>query len=471
MLDALVIGSGPNGLSAAIVLAEHGFTVRVYEAEQTIGGGARSFELTEPGFVHDLCSSVYPLALSSPLFRRLPLGDHGLTWVHPEIPLAHPLDHGETVILHRSIDETADGLNEDGPAYRKLIRPLADDWLGTLAADVLAPPHVPWRPAPMLRLAVRAGWPASGAARTLFRTERARALIAGIAAHSSLRLGHAGTLGFALVLGAAAHAVGWPFARGGAQRLTDALASYFRSRGGEIVTGTRVDSLAALPASRVVLCDTPPAEVARIARDRMTPHAAAKWRQHRYGPGVFKIDWALHRPVPWADPACRRAGTLHIGGRLADIERAERAAWEGHHHPSPSIIFAQPSLWDDSRAPGGSHTAWAYCRVPHGSTEEMTDPIERHIERLAPGFRDVIRARHTATAAQMQEHNANLIGGSILAGISDLRWTAPRWIARPYATPARGVFICSASTPPGPSVHGMCGYYAAREAMKLLRRG
>lgn len=469
-LDAIVIGSGPNGLSAAIVLAERGFAVRVYEAEDTIGGGVRSRALTEPGFVHDLCSSVYPLALSSPLLRRLPLAAHGLEWVQPDIPLAHPLANGETVFMHRSLDETADGLGEDGPAYRALMRPLVDDWLETLAADVLAPPHVPWRPGPYARFAVRAAWPVGTAARARFKTERARALIAGIAGHSGLRFGHAGTMGFAVVLAAAGHAVGWPFARGGAQKIADALASILRSLGGEIVTGARIDSVSSLPPARVVLCDTPPREVARLAGDGMPPAAARDWHAHEHGPGVFKMDWALDGPIPWSDPCCARAGTLHIGGELADIELAERAAWEGRHHPRPYVILAQQTRWDASRAPAGKHTAWGYCRVPHGSTEDMAERIEWHIERFAPGFRATIRARHTATAAQMQAHNRNLIGGNITAGIADVRRILPRWVLRPYATPAPGVFICSASAPPGPGAHGMCGYYAAREAVKRLQK-
>lgn len=469
-LDAIVIGSGPNGLSAAIVLAERGFHVRVYEAQPTIGGGARSLPLTEAGFVHDVCSSVHPLALSSPFFRRLPLAAHGLEWVHPDAPLAHPLDRAGTVVLRRSLDETADELGVDGPAYRSLMRPLVDDWLETLAADVLAPPHLPSRLAPLSRFAIRAGWSVSIAARTLFKTDRARALIAGIAAHSGLRMGHVGTMGFALALAAAGHAVGWPFARGGSQRISDALAAHLRAVGGEIITGAQIDSLASLPPAKVVLCDTPPREVARLAADRMPPAALREWRDHRHGPGVFKIDWALNAPVPWSDLRCRRAGTLHVAGEFADIERAERAPWDGHHHPRPYVIFAQQTQWDSSRAPQGQHTAWAYCHVPHGSSEDMTGAVERHIEHFAPGFGDVIRARHVIVASEMHGHNRNLIGGTISAGIVDVRRIVPRWVLRPYATPATGVFICSASAPPGPGVHGMCGYYAAREAIKMLEK-
>jgi phytoene dehydrogenase-like protein len=461
-LDAIVIGSGPNGLSAAVALAQRGRTVRVYEAESTPGGGARSLPLTEPGFVHDLCSGVYPLALSSPFFRGLRLEADGLGWVHPEIPLAHPIDGERAVILTRSLDETADDLGADGPAYRRLMRPLVDEWLD-LAVDVLAPPHLPVSRR-YARFAVRAAWSASTTAAAVFRTPRARALLAGLCAHSGLRLSHPGTMGFMLVLAAAGHAVGWPFARGGAQRITGALAARLRALGGDIVCGTPIESLAELPPARVVLCDTPPGEIARLAHDRMPPEARHAWSAHRHGPGVCKIDWAMNAPIPWRDPRCARAGTVHLGGTIDEIARAEAAPWDGLPHPAPFVILAQHSLWDRSRAPAGAHTAWAYCRVPNAWRGDASDAIEAQVERFAPGFRAIVRARHVRTAPELQLMNRNLVGGDIAGGVFDLRRTLPRWVVDPYGTPARGVFICSASAPPGPGVHGMCGFYAARAA-------
>ncbi|MEO6235518.1 MAG: NAD(P)/FAD-dependent oxidoreductase [Vicinamibacterales bacterium] len=470
-LDAIVIGSGPNGLAAAITLARAGRSVRVFEAEPTIGGATRSLPLTAPGFLHDVCSAVHALVVVSPFLRTLPLSAHGLEFAHAPVPFAHPCDDGTAVVVERSIDATADSLGAaDGRAYRRLIAPFANR-AGDLMEALLGPPG--WRhPLLMARFGMSAIRSAEALARGRFRDERTRAMIAGAAAHSMVPLNYASTAGYALGLIIAAHAAGWPVARGGSQRVADALASYLRSLGGEIVTDARIDSLAQLPSSRTVLCDVTPRQFLRIAGTAIAERYRRRLERFRYGPGVFKMDWALRDPVPWRARECAGAGTLHLGGSFGEIAAAERAAWEGRLHDKPYVLLVQPTVCDPSRAPAGRHTLWAYCHVPNGSTADMTTRIEDQIERFAPGFRDCVLARSVMRPADMERRNANLVGGDIGGGASDLAqmFMRPVLSLNPYATPIDGVFLCSSSTPPGIGVHGMCGHYAARAALEVLAR-
>ena len=469
-LHAIVIGSGPNGLAAAIALARAGHSVRVYEAEDTVGGGMRSAPLTGPGSVHDVCSTVHALVPASPFFRSLPLAEHSLSLVYPDAPFAHPFDDGTAVVVERSVEATADSLGAgDGRAYRRLFAPYVDR-VNELMTALLGPLGFR-QPFLMARFGLSAikssTWLAQG-----FRDERTRAMIAGVAAHSMVPLEYLANAGFALGLTIAAHAVGWPFARGGSQQVANALASILRSYGGEIVTGTRVRSLAELPPSRAVLCDITPRQLVQVAGDRMPAGYRRRLERYRYGPGVFKMDWTLKSPVPWKAAGCHRAGTVHLGGSLAEIADSERAAWQGRVHDRPYVLLCQPSKWDPTRAPAGHHTLWAYCHLPNGSSADMTSRIESQIERFAPGFRDCIVARHAMGPAEMQRRNANLIGGDIGGGASDIfqLFTRPVASLNPYATAIDGVYLCSSSTPPGIGVHGMCGYHAARAAMKRSLR-
>jgi len=456
----VVIGTGPNGLTAAIELTRAGLAVTVFEAAAQIGGGARSAELTLPGFLHDLCSAVHPMGISSPCFEQYPLHAHGLEWIQPEIPLAHPLDDGSAVTMERSIDATCANLDADGKAWRRLLEPLAAGWSG-LRHDVLAPqPRLPRHPFLMARFGLNARQPARVLAESHFRGQRARALFAGIAAHSVLPLEVRPSASFGLVLAAAGHAVGWPIPRGGSQRLSDALAGYLRSLGGEIRTQSRVDTL---PDAPLVLCDITPRQLLALGGDRFPASFRRTLARYRYGPGVFKLDWALDAPIPWRAPASRRAGTVHLGGTLEEI-----AQWESNFSGKPFVILTQPSLFDSSRAPQGKHTAWAYCHVPNGSALDMTDAIESQVERFAPGFRQHILARHALTPAQLERHNANLVGGDIGGGSVDLKQLFLRPSRWRYRTPLRNVFLCSSSTPPGGGVHGMCGYHAVTRARRLL---
>jgi phytoene dehydrogenase-like protein len=463
--DAVVIGAGPNGLAAAIVLARAGRSVVVFEAENVIGGGARSAELTLPGFIHDVCSAVHPLAAASPFFRELPLAEYGLEWIQPPIAAAHPLDDGSAAFLERSVAATADGLGRDAESYRKLFEPIAKNW-ERLLVDFLAPPRLPAHPFAMLAFGARALRSARAVADKHFRDVKARALFAGLAAHAMLPLEYSLTAGFGLVLGAAGHAVGWPVPRGGAQRITDALANYLRSLGGEIVAGKRIQTLDELPETSAVLCDVTPRQLLDIAGHTLPEYFRARLIHYRYGMGVFKIDWALDGPVPWKNEACRRAGTVHLGGTLEEIAESERAAWEGKSRERPFVLVAQPSLFDSSRAPTGKHTLWSYCHVPHGSTEDMTAKIAAQIERFAPGFGARVLAHRFQAPAEMELHNANLVGGDINGGAATLEQFFFRPTRRLYATPVKGLYLCSASTPPGGGVHGMCGYFAARKALK-----
>ncbi|HEX8218084.1 MAG TPA: NAD(P)/FAD-dependent oxidoreductase [Chloroflexia bacterium] len=465
--DAVVVGSGPNGLAAAITLSRAGKSVLLIEAEETIGGGTRSAQLTLPGFTHDVCSAIHPLAVASPFFRSLPLEEHGLEWVHPPTPLAHPLDDGSAALLERSIEATGRSLGPDAEAYGRLVGPIVSDW-ERLEGSVLGPLRVPRHPIALVRFGLRALFPARLLAHTAFRGEHARALFAGMAAHSLLSLDKPLSAASGLLLGALGHVAGWPMARGGSQRLADALVSYLGSLGGEVVTGWRVRSLDELPAARAVLLDVTPRQLLSIARRKLTPNYRSQLRHYRYGPGVFKLDLALAGPIPWKATECLRAGTVHVGGTLDEIAASEGAVSRGTHPRKPFVLVAQQSLFDPTRAPEGKHTVWAYCHVPNGSTVDMTARIEAQIERFAPGFRERILARHVMSPADVHRHNANYIGGDIGGGVQDLRqlFTRPAVRPVPYTTPARDLYICSSSTPPGGGVHGLCGWEAARVALR-----
>jgi phytoene dehydrogenase-like protein len=462
--QAYVIGSGPNGLTAAIVLARAGWPVTLFEANAQIGGGTRSAELTLPGFVHDICSAVHPLALSSPAMASFPLAEHGLEWIQPPVPLAHPLEDGSAALLEISVETTARRLDKDAGRYRATMAPLVRRW-SELTPEILAPPHWPAHPFLLARFGLLAIWPATLAARSIFRTQAARALFAGLAAHSFLPLEAPVSAAFGWVLALAAHAVGWPIPRGGSQRIANALASYFESLGGRIVKSTAIRSLDELTDGAMVLCDVTPRQLLALAGDKLPRAFRGKLERYRYGPGVFKIDWALDGPIPWRASECARAGTVHIGGTLEEIAASERAPWEGRVHERPFVLLAQPSLFDPSRAPEGKHTAWAYCHVPNSSTVDMTERIESQVERAAPGFGATILARSTMGPSEIEQHNANLVGGDINGGAQNLEQLFLRPTRSLYRTPLEGVYLCSSSTPPGGGVHGMCGYHAARTAL------
>jgi phytoene dehydrogenase-like protein len=466
--QATIIGSGPNGLAAAIELARNGFSVRVLEAAKTIGGGTRSGELTQPGFTHDVCSAIHPLGVASPFFRTLPLQSHGLEWIQPPISLAHPFDDGTAAVLDRSIEKTGETLGNDAAAYRKLIKPFVDDW-ENLFFDLLGPLRFPRRPLMFTRFGWRAMRPASSLAKSVFEGERARALFAGICAHSVMSLDQLFTASFGLVLAIAGHAVGWVIPRGGSQKIADALGSYLQSLGGEIVTDSRVESIDNLLAPEsFVLCDLTPRGLLDVAAAHLPESYRRKLLDFRVGHGVFKIDWALNAPIPWKSKECSRAGTVHLGGNLEEIVAAENAPSKGMHAEKPYVIVTQPSLFDSSRAPAGKHTAWGYCHVPNNSTFDMTARIENQIERFAPGFRDCIIAKKVSPPAELERYNANYIGGDISGGAQDIQQLFLRPTSSLYSTPRKGLYICSASTPPGGGVHGMCGYFAAREVLKIL---
>jgi len=466
--DAIVVGAGPNGLAAAITLARAGRSVVVFEAKDSVGGGARSMELTLPGFVHDVCSAIHPLGPGSPFFRTLPLAQYGLEWIQPSAALAHPLDDGTAAMLERSIEATGETLGRDAKAYRALMAPLAANW--DIIADAFLGPLRPRslrHPFALARFGLEAILPARTLANLRFKDERARAIFAGMSAHSMLPLRKAATAGFGLTLGVLGHVVGWPLPKGGSQKIADALAAYLRALGGEIVIGMEIKSLDALPAARAILFDVTPRQLLRIAGSRLSGGYARQLRGYRYGPGVFKIDFALDGPVPWKAAECLRAGTVHVGGALAEIVAAEAVVWKGQPSEKPFVLVAQQSLFDSTRAPEGKQTLWTYCHVPPGSTFDMTERVEAQIERFAPGFRDCILARHVTNPLEFERYNANYIGGDINGGVQDL-WqffTRPTMRPVPYSTPAKDIYICSSSTPPGGGVHGMCGYFAAQAAL------
>ena len=468
--DAVVVGSGPNGLAAAIVLQQAGLAVLVIEGKPTIGGGLRTAELTLPGFHHDICSAVHPMAMASPFFQTLPLAQYGLDYLTPAVAAAHPFDDGTAAAAFGSVDDTARTLGADAARYHRLLDDLVVDW-PALAPDVLAPLRFPRHPLKMAAFGISALQPATLLGGQ-FRTREARGLFAGMAAHAIQPLTNMATSAIGLVLLAAAHRPGgWPIPRGGSQAIATALAAHFRALGGQIETGTFVTSLRELPPARAVLLDVTPAQLLKMA-DGGELSSIYEWqlRRYRYGMGVFKIDWALSGPIPWTAPACRQAGTLHLGGPLEEITATEAAAARGEHPANPFVLLAQPTILDPTRAPAGQHTAWAYCHVPNGSTQDRTAAIEAQVERFAPGFRDLILARHTFHTGQMEAYNPNYVGGDINGGIIDITqlYTRPALRASPYRTSRKGLYICSSATPPGGGVHGMCGYHAAHRALRDL---
>jgi phytoene dehydrogenase-like protein len=470
-LDAVIVGAGPNGLSAAVALAREGASVLVIEGQSDIGGGTRTRELTLAGFHHDVCSACHPMGILSPFFRSLPLDKHGLVWAQPTVSVAHPLDDEPAVFLRRSVAETAAGLGVDALAYERLVSPFLrapDDLLG----DILAPFRFPKHPLTMLRFGLQALRSASGLARGRFQRERARALFAGCAAHSVLPLERRLTAAIGLVFCLTGHIETWPVAVGGSAAISRALAGVLFELGGRVETGRWVRTLADLPASRVVLFDTSPAQLATVAGSVLPAGYVRRLGRYRYGPGIFKIDWALSGPIPWKDPEVLGASTVHLGGTLDGIASAEAAVWRGEHPERPFVIVCQQSQWDATRAPSGKHTGYAYCHVPSGSTRDLTEIVERQVERFAPGFGDCILARHAMTTADFERYNPAFIGGAITGGVADFAQLFTRPVARwnPYTTPNRRIFLCSASTPPGGGVHGMPGYYAARAALRRIER-
>jgi phytoene dehydrogenase-like protein len=469
--DAIVVGSGPNGLAAAVTLARAGLSVRVIEGADTPGGGCRTAELTLPGFRHDVCSAVHPLAAASPFFAQLDLPALGVTLRTPKVAFAHPLDGGRAAWLAGSVDETAGGLGADGRAYRRLLEPLVRDAPRTLP-DILAPLRsVPGHPLAMARFGLDGLPPASLLARR-FRTDEAKALLAGAAAHSMLPLTAPLTGAFGLTLMMTAHAVGWPVVEGGSARLTDALVTEVTSLGGEFETGRWVTSLDELPGAKAVLLDVTPRQLVALAGATLSARQRGSLERYRYGPGVCKVDWALSVPVPWAAAACREAGTVHLGGTFDEVARSEADVTAGRHPERPYCLVSQPGVVDPTRAPAGQHTLWGYCHVPPGSAVDMSARIEAQIERFAPGFADLILARSVRTAADMERYNPNYVGGDINGGAATLRQTFFRPVLRwnPYRTALPGVYLCSSATPPGGGVHGMCGQAAAQTALADLRR-
>jgi phytoene dehydrogenase-like protein len=466
--DAVIVGSGPNGLAAAITLAQAGRSVLVLEAENEIGGGTRTAEITLPGFQHDLCSAIHPLGVGSPFFRQLPLQEYGLEWIYPTVQLAHPLDDGSAAALYRSIQATGESLGPDAAAYQRLIAPLVQDWEKILG-DFLGPlPLPPRHPVSAARFGLLAILPATSLVNYWLQAPPGRALFAGMAAHAIQPLERPITSAIGLVMDILGHSVGWPLPCGGSQRITLALAGYLHSLGGEIQTGRRITSLQELPPSRAVLLDLTPRQVVQIAGEGLPPGYRRQLQIFRYGPGIFKVDYALSAAIPWTAPQCRLAATVHVGGRFEEVARSERAVWRGEHPEKPFVLLAQQSLFDPSRAPQGKHTAWAYCHVPNGSTFDMYERITAQIERFAPGFRDCILAHAEKNSAEMEAYNPNYVGGDINGGVLDLTqlFTRPAWRLVPYSTPLKGVFLCSSSTPPAGGVHGMCGYHAARAALR-----
>jgi len=463
--DAIVVGSGPNGLAAAVLMQQRGLSVLLLEGKETIGGGLRSAELTLPGYLHDVCSAVHPLAVASPFFGQLPLYDHGLEYIYPELPAAHPFDNGTVAVIKNSIEETARLLGKDEATYRSLMEPIVKDW-PLIAPDVLGPLRYPKHPLAMASFGLKALSSATWLSRR-FTTAVGKGLFAGMAAHSIQPLSNLATSAVALVLMANAHLKGWPLPKGGSNKIANALASYFISLGGKIETNVYVTSLEQLPSARAVLLDVTPKQLLQIAGHRFSSIYKWQLKRYRYGPGVFKIDWALDSQIPFTAPECHSAGTIHIGNSFEEIAYGEQQTWNGRVAEKPFVLLAQPSVFDPSRAPEGKHTAWAYCHVPNGLDEDMTAAIENQVERFAPGFKDTVLARHTMNTGQMEAYDPNYIGGDINGGVIDIGqlFTRPALRWSPYKTSAKGIYICSSSTPPGGGVHGMCGYHAAKRVI------
>ncbi len=468
--DAVVIGGGPNGLAAAITLSDAFNAVLLMEGRDTIGGGLRSSELTLPGFVHDVCAAVLPLAISSSFFGRLDLASCGLEWIQPEIPLAHPFEDGSALFLHRSLETTRDALGVDGKAYRHLLTPFVENH-EKLLADILKPLHIPQHPLFMARFAMSAMNSARGLAETTFHNDKTRALFAGLAAHAMIPLEKPLTAAFGMVLAVLAHAVGWPIVKGGSQKLVDVLSACFKNKGGEIQTGRFISSFDHLPKATYYVFDVTPRQLLNVAGLGLSNNYRGKLGRFRYGPGVHKVDWALKEPVPWKADICRKAGVVHLGNSFEEISASLRQVNRGEISASPFVVLAQQSLFDPTRAPAGRHTAWAYCHVPQGSSEDVTRCIEDKIERYAPGFKEVILAKSAMTAKAMEVYNPNYVGGDINGGVQDFLqlYTRPVISLTPYRTSARNIFICSSSTPPGGGVHGLCGYYGAKDLLKTVR--
>lgn len=466
--DAVVIGSGPNGLAAAIRLQQEGLSVLVLEGKDTVGGGLRSSELILPGYIHDICSAIHPLAVQSPFFKTLPLSEHGLTYIYPPVLTAHPMDDGQSIALYQSLTQTAEQFGVDKQSYLDLFRSMSDTW-PNLIEDVLAPLDVPKYPLSMLQFAYKAIQPATRIAKS-FKTDTLKALWAGMAAHSMLPLTSATTSAVAMVLTLAGHSGGWPIAEGGSQSIANALVSYFKSLGGEVITNYYVDSLNMLPDTKAILFDIGPKQMLEIAGEKFSSYYQKQLKKYRYGMGVFKMDWVLENPVPFKSDASKLAGTIHLGGSLKEISTAEQSVWEGKHPEKPFVLLAQQSVFDSSRVVNNKQVLWAYCHVPNGSTYDMTDAIENQIERFAPGFRDCIVAKKTTNSQEMEAYNPNYIGGDINGGAMDLGqlFTRPTLQWSPYRTSNKGMYICSSSTPPGGGVHGMCGYHAAQRVLKDL---
>lgn len=470
MFDAVIIGSGPNGLAAAIRLTQAGLSVKVFEKADSVGGGTRTQELTQPGFHHDVCSAIHPLAKASPFLKSLPLENYGLEWIQPEVPIAHPLDNQPAGALFRSLDKTVNYLGQDGQTYRRWITPLINSW-DELLNDILAPfSPFPNNPILMARFGSKALRSAQGFAKR-YQTEKSRAVFAGLAAHGIMPFDATATAAIGLVLGTAAHSVGWPYPKGGSHKITKAMAAYFESLGGQIETSAEIKSVDQLPECSAIFFNNTPKQILEIAGNKLSDGYAQKLRNFEYGSGVFKLDLALNNPIPWKDEVCRKAGTVHLGGTFEEIAKAEKTTTNGGHPEKPYVLLAQQSLGDDSRAPSDKHTCWAYCHVPNGSTKDMGEPILNQIERYAPGFRDCIIGQHKMNTKAMHAYNPNYIGGDINGGRQDITqlFTRPAGLFDPYHIPSTNMYIASSSTPPGGGVHGMSGFHAAESALKRLK--
>ncbi len=466
----MIVGSGPNGLAAAIHLAQNGAQVLVVEAKSTPGGGMRTAELTLPGYLHDVCAAIHPMGIASPFLKSLDLEAHGLVWAQPTYPVVQPMDDGKAVVHERSVADTAARLGPDRDTYQKLFTPLTED-SEKLYHSLLGPLSIPRHPFAMLKFARHALKSARQLADRSFKTPEAKALFSGHAAHSVQPLENTATAAVGMMLGVSAHSVGWPVAVGGTQSITRALLSILRGLGGEIICETSVSALEALPKAKAYLFDTSPRAMSEICHSQFPEGYRDRLKSYRYGPGVFKVDWALNEPIPWTNAEARLTACLHVGGTFDEVADAERECWQGHHSRRPFLILAQPTVVDPSRAPEGKHTAWAYCHVPNGSTVDMQARIEEQVERFAPGFRDCILESHTMMTTDVEAYNPNYIGGDVIGGVQDLGQLYTRPVARlnPYTTPAKNIFLCSASTPPGAGVHGMCGYHAAKTALKRIQ--